>query len=64
MEQVKFFYAYDLDEDDGDVKDFQKKINNWFKKNPNITVKQRIHTMCDDVLFIAIYYVLNEGLSI
>jgi hypothetical protein len=35
-EKVKLFWSYDMDDEDGDVDDIQKRINSWFKKNSNI----------------------------
>ena len=55
-EKVKLFWSYDMDDEDGDVDDIQKRINSWFKKNSNIEVVDRIHTFHDKELLIAIYY--------
>ena len=33
MEQIKLFYAYELQEDDGDIKKLENKINKWLAKN-------------------------------
>jgi hypothetical protein len=56
MEKVKLFYSYDMDDGDDDVKDLQKEINKWYAKNPDIDIKQRIHTFSDETFLIAIYY--------
>ena len=64
MEQIKLFYAYELQEDDGDIKKLENKINKWLAKNPQIEVKQRIHTFHDEELIIAIYYDTERGMEL
>jgi len=67
MEKVKLFYLYcsDLDDEDGELKDFQKEINKWLAKNPNITIIDRIHTASDNDFVVAIYYQsVKKGLTI
>jgi len=66
MEKLKLFYLYcgDLDDEDGELKDFQKEINKWLSKNSDIKITDRIHTASDNDLVIAIYYSVATGLTI
>lgn len=59
-----YLYCSDLNNEDGDLDDFQKQINKWLAKHPDITIVDRIHTASDNDFVVAIYYSTKDGLTI